>query len=240
MSDDLIELEEEEHTSQLTAPVLRRILGLLKPHWRFVAGFMIFIAAVSTLDSLFTYINKDMIDRGMMLGDTETLYRLATYYGVLQIVQAGLVFGFIYMAGVLGERVQYDLRKMMFVHLQDLSLSYYAQNAVGRLMARVTSDSGRVADLITWGLLDTTWAVMNITTATIFMLFINWRLALVVFAVVPVLLIIAVQFRKRILVEFRASRRANSKITGAHNENIQGVRVVKALGREDENLVEFQ
>ncbi len=240
MSDDLIELEEEEHTSPLTGPVFRRILGLLKPHWMWVIGFLITIGLTSALDSLFTYINKNMIDQGMMLGDTATLYRLAAYYGVLQIFQAGMVFLFIYLAGVLGERLQYDLRKMMFVHLQDLSLSYYAQNAVGRLMARVTSDSGRVADLMTWGLVDVTWAFMNITTATVFMLIINWRLALVVFAIVPILLFIAVQFRKKILVEFRASRRANSKITGAYNENIQGVRVVKALGREEENLKEFQ
>lgn len=240
MSDELLELEEEEHTSPLTAPIFRRILGLLKPHWPWVLGFILTIGLTSALDSLFTYINKDMIDQGMMRGDTATLYRLATYYGVLQLAQSGLVFTFIYLAGVLGERIQYDLRKSMFVHLQDLSLSYYSQNAVGRLMARVTSDSGRVADLMTWGLVDTTWAFMNILTATIFMTIINWRLALVVFAIVPILLVIAVQFRKKILVEFRASRRANSKITGAHNENIQGVRVVKALGREDENLREFQ
>ncbi len=240
MSDELFELEEEEHTSPLTGPIFKRILGLLRPHWQWVVGFIITIALTSALDSLFTYINKNMIDQGMMLGDKSTLYRLATYYGVLQIIQSGLVFTFIYLAGVLGERIQYDLRKMMFVHLQDLSLSYYSQNAVGRLMARVTSDSGRVADLMTWGLVDTTWAFMNITTATIFMLIINWKLALIVFAVVPILMTIAVQFRKKILVQFRASRRANSKITGAYNENIQGVRVVKALGREDENLVEFQ
>ncbi|NCP88276.1 MAG: ABC transporter ATP-binding protein [Anaerolineae bacterium CG_4_9_14_3_um_filter_57_17] len=240
MSDELIELEEEEHTSALTAPILKRIAGLVRPHKTYVIGFLIFIALTSSLDSLFTYINKSMIDEGIMLGNTARLYQLATYYGVLQIVQSGLVFGFIYLAGVLGERIQYDLRKMMFVHLQDLSLSYYSQNAVGRLMARVTSDSGRVADLMTWGLVDSTWALMNILTATFFMLLINWKLALIVFASIPILTVIAVQFRKKILVEFRASRRANSKITGAHNENIQGVRIVKALGREDENLGEFQ
>ncbi len=81
---------------------------------------------------------------------------------------------------MLGERVQYDLRKMLFNHLQDLSLSYYAQNAVGRLIARVTSDTGRVSDLLTWGVVDTTWAIMNITTSLIFMAIINWKLALIV------------------------------------------------------------
>ncbi len=131
MSDDLIELEEEEHTSPLTGATFRRILGLLRPHWLWVVGFIITIGLTSALDSLFTYINKQMIDEGMMLGDAATLYRLAGYYAILQIVQAGLVFSFIYLAGVLGERIQYDLRKAMFAHLQDLSLSYYAQTRWG-------------------------------------------------------------------------------------------------------------
>ncbi|MFZ5818591.1 MAG: ABC transporter ATP-binding protein, partial [Chloroflexota bacterium] len=240
MSNELIELEEEEHTSQLTAPVFKRIVGLLKPHWRWVAGFLFTIALVSAQDSLFTYLNKQIIDLGIVKKDIDMLWKLGAWYGGLLIVQAGMVFGFIYLAGVLGERVQYDLRKMLFDHLQDLSLSYYAQNAVGRLMARVTSDTGRVADLVTWGMLDVTWAFMNIVTATAFMLWINWKLGLIVLAAIPILVGIAVEFRKRILVEFRASRRANSKITGAYNENIQGVRVVKALLREDENLEEFQ
>ncbi len=240
MSDELIELEEEEYTSQLTAPVFRRIVGLMRPHLKWVIGFFLAIALTSVLDSYFTFLNKEIVDQGIELGNPAVLTRIATIYGSFILLQAGFVFGFVYLAGVLGERIQYDLRRMLFNHLQDLSLSYYAQNAVGRLIARVTSDTGRVSDLMTWGIVDTTWAIMNITTSTIFMLIINWRLALIVMAILPVMVVIAVQFRKRILVEFRNSRRANSKITGAYNENIQGVRVVKALGREDENLREFQ
>jgi len=240
MSEEIIALEEEEYTSPLTMPVFKRILGLLRPHWRWVVGFVLSIAIVSAQDAVFTYINKNMIDQGILQKDVDTLWRLAGFYAGLQITQAALVFAVIYLAGVLGERVQYDLRKMLFNHLQELSLSYYSQNAVGRLMARVTSDTGRVADLMTWGMLDITWAFMNIATSTVFMMLINWKLGLIVLAAIPVLVFIAVQFRKKILVEFRASRRENSKITGAYNENIAGVRVVKALGREDENLGEFQ
>jgi ATP-binding cassette subfamily B protein len=240
MADEVIELEEEEHTSSLTAPIFYRILGLFKPHWKWVVGFMISIAATSALDSYFTYLNKQIVDEGITAGNPGRILQIAAIYGTFILLQSGMVFSFIYLAGVLGERIQYDLRKMLFNQLQELSLSYYAQNAVGRLIARVTSDTGRVSDLMTWGLLDSTWAIMNITTSTIFMLIINWRLALVVFAIIPVMMIIAIQFRKKILVEFRESRRANSKITGAYNENIQGVRVVKGLRREDENTREFQ
>jgi ATP-binding cassette subfamily B protein len=240
MNDELIELEEEEYTSQLTGPVFWRIVGLLKPHkWR-VVGFLLTIALTSIGDAYFTYLNKQMVDQGMALGNKDVIIHLAAIYGSLILAQAGTVFTFIYLAGVLGERIQYDLRRMLFNHLQELSLSYYSQNAVGRLIARVTSDTGRVADLMTWGLVDTTWAFMNIVTSVTFMAIINWKLALIVMVILPVMMVIAVQFRKRILVEFRNSRRANSKITGAYNENIQGVRVVKALQREDENLREFQ
>ena len=235
-----IELEEDEYTSQITGKTLRRILGLTRPHWRWVVGFWLMIAFTSILDALFTYLNKNIIDQGIVAQNHQALIRILTLYGGLILVQAGCVFTFIFLAGVLGERIQYDLRRAMFNHLQELSLAYYSQTSVGRLMARVTSDSGRVSDLVTWGLVDSTWAVMNIITSTVFMLIINWRLALIVLITLPILLTIAVQFRKLILVEFRKSRRANSKITGSYNENISGVRVVKALGREDENLKEFK
>jgi ATP-binding cassette subfamily B protein len=239
MPDEMIELEEEEYTSQLTTPTFKRIIGLIKPHWRWMLGFLVAIIFTASLDAVFTYINKDMIDQGIAQKSIPTLLRYAYYYGGLQLVQAVSVFIFIYLVGILGERIQYDIRRAVFNHLQDLSLSYYSQNAVGRLMARVTSDSGRISSLMTWGTLDVTWAIVSITTSVIFMLVLNWKLALIVFAIIPILLIIAINFRKKILVEFRKSRRANSKITGEYNQNIQGVRVVKALGREDENLSEF-
>ncbi|HNN14468.1 MAG TPA: ABC transporter ATP-binding protein [Anaerolineales bacterium] len=240
MSDELYELEEEEHTSQITAPVFWRIMGIIKPHWKWVLGFLITIGLVSGLDAYFTYLNKQIVDQGINLGNTAVLGRIAWIYGSLLLLQSGFVFTFIYLAGVLGERVQYDLRKLLFNHLQDLSLSYYAQNAVGRLIARVTSDTGRVSELVTWGIVDSTWAMMNIITSVTFMAIINWRLALIVSLILPVMIFVANKFQKYILVEFRTTRRTNSKITGAYNENIQGVRVVKALGREDANLVEFQ
>ncbi len=240
MAEEFLEFEEEEYTSQLTSPVVRRILGLIRPHWKWAVGFFAAIALTSTTDAYFTYINKQIVDQGINLRNPAVLVHLATLYGSIILLQAVTVFTFVYLAGILGERIQYDLRKMMFNHLQELSLSYYAQNAVGRLIARVTSDTGRVADLMTWGVVDTTWAFLNITTSLVFMAIINWRLALIVSVIIPVMVLIAVQFRRKILVEFRESRRANSRITGAYNESIQGVRVVKALGREDENLKEFQ
>jgi ATP-binding cassette subfamily B protein len=231
--------EEEEFSTKFTGRTVLRILAQARPHWKWVVGFLLTIMLTSSLDSFFTFLTKRIIDEGIVAGDKAALTSIVTIYGSLILVQAASVFSFIYMAGILGERIRYDLRKKMFDHLQNLSLTYFDRTPVGWIMSRVTSDSDRVAELVTWGLLDVTWAIMNISTAVFFMMVINWRLALIVLAIIPVLVVVASQFKKKILVEYRQVRRINSKITGAYNENITGVRVVKALGREEGNLGEF-
>lgn len=231
--------EEEEFTSQMNAGTLRRIIGLMRPHWRWMVGFLVAIAITAFLDSVFTFLSKQIVDVGIIGQDRQALLRIVLLYGGLALVQAGAVFAFIYLAGILGERVQYDLRRKLFNHLQNLSFTYFDRTPVGWIMSRVTSDSERVSQLVTWGVLDVTWAVFSIASSLVFMLLINWQLALIVAVIIPVLVVVAIQFRKRILVEYRTVRRANSKVTAAYNENITGVRVVKALGREQENLAEF-
>jgi len=230
---------EVEFSGKLSGKVTKRILALLRPHWLWVVGFLLTIIIVSILDALFTYMSKQIIDLGILAGDTDTLYRVLIRYGYLILIQAAATFGFVFLVGVLGERIRYDLRQKLFNHLQKLSLSYYSQTPVGWIISRVTNDTERVAELMTWGLLDSTWGAVNIMTALAFMLSINWQMALIVCAILPILLYTAVQFRKRILTQFREVRKFNSKITASYNENISGVRVVKALSREDKNLEEF-
>ncbi len=236
---DSYEFTEEEYTTQFNGRTVLRILAQTKPHWPWVVGFVLMITTVAALDSYFTFLSKRIIDEGILGRDLATVYRLVTVYAGLIFVQAGAVFGFIYLCGILGERIQYDLRQKMFSHLQDLSFSYFDRTPVGWIMSRVTSDSSRVGELVSWGLLDITWGIVNIGTAMAFMLYINWRLALVVLGIVPVLVLTAALFKRKVLTEYRQVRRLNSRVTGAYAENISGVRVVKSLGREETNLTEF-
>ncbi|MBE3144058.1 MAG: ABC transporter ATP-binding protein [Planctomycetes bacterium] len=231
--------DEEDYESKFDSKIFLRILSLTKPHWKMLAGFLVTILFVSALDAYFTFLTKRILDEGILANNRNVLVSILVQYGLLMIIQAMMVFVFIFLVGILGERIRYDLRQHMFNHLQNLSLSYYSRTPVGWIMARVTSDSERVSDLITWGLLDSTWSVMNITSSMVFMLVINWRLALIVLMAIPILLFVAYEFRKRIMVQYRTVRKTNSKITGAYNENISGVRVIKALGREPENTREF-
>lgn len=239
MSEQYETFEEEQFTTQVNTGTIVRILGWLRPHWRWVVGFTVAIASVSFIEAYFNILSKRIIDEGIIAGDRDVLVRTIVEYAVMELILVVGVFAFIYLCGVLGQRVMYDMRKKLFDHMQDLSFSYFDKTPVGWLMSRVTSDTERIADLVTWGTLDVTWAVMNILTALFFMFTINWQLTLVVMVMIPVLLRVAIWFKTRILVDYRESRKINSKMTGYYNENITGVRVVKAMRREDANLREF-
>ena len=232
--------EEEEFETQFNGQTVRRILEQALPYKPLLAGFLLAITLVALIDGIFTYLSKLIIDDAILGEDPQALVDYLVVYGLLLVVQAAAVFGFIYLVGGLGERIRYDLRRQMFNHLQKLSFSYFDRTPVGWIMSRVTSDTERIAELVTWGLLDVTWGVISITISMIFMFIINWKMALIVLATLPVLIIVAFEFKRHILTEFRLVRKINSKITGAYNENITGVRVTKSLAREEQDLQEFQ
>jgi ATP-binding cassette subfamily B protein len=232
--------EEEEFEESWDTGTLRRMIGLAARRKLWLWGFLITVALVALSDSFFTYLKKLVIDEAVTPGKPEALIGIGGLFIGLSILQAAGVFSFIYLAGLLGERIQYDLRRSMFTRLQELSFSYFDRTPVGWIMSRVTSDPSKVADLVTWGLLDCTWASMSIFSALCFMLYLQWKLAILVFLTIPVLVFAGALFKQRIIREYRKVRRVNSKITASFNETITGVRVIKALGREDRNLREFR
>jgi ATP-binding cassette subfamily B protein len=236
---DLNHYEEEEFDGQFNGRTILRILAQIRPHWLWAAGFLTAAMVVAFTESYFTFLSKRIIDEGIVPGNRDVLFEIVLLYGATIVVNSLVVLGFIYWCGLLGERVRYDLRQKMFNHLQTLSLAYYNRTPVGWIMSRVTSDIERVSELVTWGLLDMVWTVFNIAAAVYFMTRINTPLAVIVALIIPVIVVIAVRFQKLIIKEYREVRKINSKITGAYNENITGVRVVKALDRESRNLGEF-
>ncbi|MCY4412627.1 MAG: ABC transporter ATP-binding protein [Caldilineaceae bacterium] len=233
------QFEEEEFDTEFNGQTVARILRQGLKHWPLMFGYMFSMLVTAFMDGYLTFLTKRIIDEGILAGNTEQLVRLIVQFGLgLLLVSLG-VMGFIFSAGRLGERVQYDLRKKMFGRLQELSLSYFDRTPVGWLMSRLTSDASRVGDLVSWGLVDLAWGGVSIIISLSFMAVINVRMMLIVAAVMPVLVVVALRFKKKILVEYRDVRKTNSKITGAYNENITGVRVVKSLRREEGNLEEF-
>jgi len=131
------------------------------------------------------------------------------------------------------------IRNAVFFHLQKLSLSYYNKFPVGYLMARTNSDTGRIGDLVAWGLIDFTWSCIYCVGAVIAMFLVHWKLALIVCATIPMLALLTWFFQSRILKVNRAMRKVNSKMTGAMNEGIVGARTVKVLVAEKQSHSEY-
>lgn len=232
--------EEEEFEGQIDNRTLVRMVRLTFKHWPLLILFLASIGSVAFIEAYLTFISKRIIDEGIVPKDTDILWRLVIQYGLWSVGLAVGVAGFIMAGSLLSHWTQYDLRKAMFNRLQGLSFTYYNRTPLGWLMSRMTSDVTRVGELVSWGFLDLSWGVLNIIAALSFMLWINWRLGLIILALIPLLVWVAVAFQKLILSEYRVVRRTNSEITGSYSENINGVRVVKSLRREETNLLEFQ
>ncbi|MCL2209841.1 MAG: ABC transporter ATP-binding protein/permease [Treponema sp.] len=131
------------------------------------------------------------------------------------------------------------IRNAVFNHLQKLSLSYYNKFPVGYLMARTNSDTGRIGDLVAWGLIDFTWSVFYCVGAVISMFIVHWKLAFIVCATIPLLALLTWFFQSRILAVNRIMRKINSRMTGAMNEGITGARTVKVLTAEKQSHEEY-
>ncbi|MBN2532916.1 MAG: ABC transporter ATP-binding protein [Spirochaetales bacterium] len=227
---------EETFQTKITTKTLLKIFSCVKPYKLLVLGFIFFIALTGISNSIVNLIGKNIIDLGVMKADKNALILYIVCFSVITFFIAGTVFGFIYCASLLGEKIQYDLRKKVFDHLQTLSFSYFDKTPVGWIISRGISDTVKIADLCTWFLVDTIWAIVNIVSSIICMFLINWMAALVVSCFIPVIIVIALKLKKYILSEFRKVRSINSKITAAYNENITGVRIVKSFTREKKNL----
>ena len=132
-----------------------------------------------------------------------------------------------------------DLKRAQFVHLQKLSFSYYNTTPVGYIHARVMSDTLKIATVLAWGLVDMFWAFVYVLGVFAVMFVLNWRLAVIVMLVVPLIALLTAFFQKKMLYWNRKIRETNSDITGAFNEGITGVQTSKTLGMEEINDSSF-
>ena len=145
-----------------------------------------------------------------------------------------------YLALATEVRTNRDLRNAAFSHLQTLSFSYYNQNSVGYIYARVMSDTSRIGGLVSWNLMDCVWHMTYLVGAVAVMFAINAKLALLVVSIVPLIAILFALFEKNLIKVNREVREINSKITGNLNEGITGAKTIKTLVVEDKIEADFK
>lgn len=135
--------------------------------------------------------------------------------------------------------VNRDLRNAAFSHLQTLSFSYFNQNSVGYIHARVISDTSRIGSLVSWTLMDTVWHLSYLVGAVVVMLLVNARLALMVMAILPLIVLLFSLFQGKLIRINREVRELNSQITSDFNEGISGAKTIKSLVIEDKMVNDF-
>ncbi|MBP7213972.1 MAG: ABC transporter ATP-binding protein, partial [Anaerolineaceae bacterium] len=216
------ELDDEVN---LKSGVIGRLLKLIKPYWWILLLAVVAIGFVSWIDAYFRILDQRIIDEGILAKDGSQIIALFKNYAIVTLAQMSAFFVMILSVGMLGERLRYDLRKKLFNHLQQLSLSYFSKTPIGWIMSRVTSDTEKMGELLTWGIIDTFSAMTSIGFAAFYMFRLNSQLAWIVVLSLPFMIYASFKFRVKIYYHFRRSRRANSKMTASLNENITGVRV---------------
>lgn len=166
-------------------------------------------------------------------GTLDTLpWFIAIYFGTI-LLSAAANYISCTDATCLEVWIDRDLRNDAFAHLQTLSFSYFNQNSVGYIHARVISDSSRIGSLFSWTLIDGVWQMTYLVGAIIVMLVINAKLALMVLTIMPIIVLLFSVFQSRLVRVNREVREINSKITGNFNEGITGAKTIKTLVIED-------
>ncbi|XOV83069.1 MAG: ABC transporter ATP-binding protein [bacterium] len=207
---------------------------------KWLACFAFTTALMEVAYPLLTKGVVDAVDTHLKGGPEPELWIWGVGYFVCTVIICSSIAGFIYMAGKIRTHISHDIREDGFANLQRLSFSFYDYRPVGWLMARMTSDSERLSNILAWGFLDLVWGFTMMLGIAVAMFVMDWQLALVVFSVLPVLAWISARFQRRILKSARMVRATNSRITGSFNEAIMGVMTSKAFVREEANQHDFR
>ena len=216
-----------------------RLIPYLKPYGRLLLSMVIMGLIGSVMDAVIPLFQQHAIDNFIGFGTMDGIGAFLALYVVVIIVQVISNYISAYGACKAELYVGRDLKREAFNHLQTLSFSYFNQNSVGYIHARVMSDTDKIASTLAWGLMEGVWDLAYLLSAAVSMLILNWKLALCVMIVVPVLAIASAVFQKKLVFMQRQVREQNSHITSAFNEGISGAKTTKTLVIEDKVEREF-
>ena len=194
----------------------------------------------SLIDSAVPLMQRYALDNFVTKKTLEGLKGFVIFYVIMIVVYMIVNFFTTYLCGNVEMNVDKDLRNAAFNHLQELSFSYFNQNNVGYIHARVMSDTGKIGVMMAWRLMDIVWHGAYVTFCVIMMFILNWKLALCVAVLVPIVSVLVWFFQKKLVKLNREIREINSTITSDFNEGITGAKAIKTLAVEDRIYGDFR
>jgi ATP-binding cassette, subfamily B, multidrug efflux pump len=214
------------------ARLIARLWRFTRPHWRLVVLSLTIFPPIALLELLQPYLVKMAIDDHILRGDWAGLAGVATLFLAVLVLLYALRVAQAYLTQLTGQRVMFDLRNALFAHLQRLDAPFFDRNPVGRLMTRVLNDVEAINELFSSGVVAVLSDVLTLTGVVVIMLGMNWKLALVTFALVPVLTLAAGYFRLRARDSYRAVRSRLARLNVFLQESLQGMSVIQLFARE--------
>ena len=229
----------EEKQNHLKFFGIGRILPFLQPYCGQLAVMVLFGLFSSGVDILLPMFQRYALDYFVGNRVLDTLLPFILAYLATLCFAATVNYTSCYLATAIEMRVNRDLRQTAFRHLQTLSFSYFNQNSVGYIHARLMSDTARIGGLVSWTLIDCTWRISYLVGAIAVMLYMNAKLTLLILAILPLLVVLFSVFQKKLIRVNRQVREINSKITANFNEGITGAKTIKSLAIEEKMEKQF-
>ncbi|HMD78320.1 MAG TPA: ABC transporter ATP-binding protein [Terracidiphilus sp.] len=235
--------------------LVRRLAHYLRPYWVQATVSAVSISLKSLSDVTGPYLVKVGIDRyltgkpGLATNWLTRRLPVDPYRGITALAAIWLgallsayLFQFIqtYLMQWTGQKIMFDLRRDIFRHMQRMHIGFFDKHAVGRLVTRLTSDVDAINEMFTAGVLAIVDDFLNLTIMAAVMLAINWRLALIAFSVLPLILIVTRIFRNHVRESFRRVRAAIARINSFIQEYVSGMSVVQLFNREQRAYDDFE
>ena len=219
--------------------LMRRLLGYLRPYRRQVAIAVVAIIGHSSLQLAPPYLTKVVIDRFIPASDLGGLGMVAALYMTALVGSFALEYLQTWMMQVIGQQIMFDLRMRLVSHLQRLDLRFYDRNPVGRLMTRITTDVDVLNELFTSGVVSVFGDVFTLVGIMAVLAWMDWRLAIAAFSVLPLIALITHWFRVNARESYRTVRTWIARINAFLQERITGMATVQLYRREQRDFEAF-
>ncbi|MBI3089944.1 MAG: ABC transporter ATP-binding protein [Candidatus Tectomicrobia bacterium] len=231
--------EDEALGKAYDARLMRRLMGYLRPYRGLVVLTSLLLLAISLLQLVGPYLTKVAIDTYIVSQDYAGVRNMALLYLGIWCLLAVLQYFQTYLMHRMGQHVIYDLRTQVFQHLQGQSLRFFDRNPVGRLMTRVVNDVEVLDEMFTTGVVTFLGDCFILAGITVAMIWLDWKLALLTLALVPLLVLVSSIYRRKAREAYRRTRLALARLNAYLHENLAGMRTVQAFVRERRNLKTF-
>lgn len=234
-----MDTEEKEVRQKVRLDLWKSLFRFALEYKKEFLGLALLLIGTAMLEAASPFITGWVIDTIILGGKVKLLPAFVLVYFVYLNLDAIFVKAFIDKGGRVEMGVNFSIRRKAFEKIQELSFSYYDKTNSGWIMSRVTSDVGRLADVMAWCLIDGVWGVTRMIFSVVLLFAYEWRLALVTLSACIPIAVISILLERRLTEQSREVRALNSKLTAEFSEGIKGARTVKTLVCEENRMKQF-